>query len=68
MPAMPHAMQNLSTVGSKANRLLRFALSVAALIVIFVALRNLILHYPWGADLEIPLRAARRWLRRRSSE
>ena len=27
-----------------------------------IALRNLLLHYPWGVDVVIPLKAATRWL------
>ena len=59
---MREVIRRTFAVGAPPNRLLRFALGVLALGMILIALRNLLLLYPWGADLEIPLRAARRWL------
>ena len=57
-------MLNVKTfaVGSGPNRLLRFGLGVLVLIMCLIALRNLLLHYPWGVDVVIPLKAATRWL------
>jgi hypothetical protein len=49
-------------VGSGPNRLLRFGLGVLTLLMCLIALRNLLLHYPWGVDVMIPLNAATRWL------
>lgn len=49
-------------VGSGPNRLLRFGLGILVLIMCLIALRNLLLHYPWGVDVVIPLKAATRWL------
>jgi hypothetical protein len=49
-------------VGSGPNRLLRFGLGVLTLVMCLIALRNLLLHYPWGVDVMIPLNAATRWL------
>lgn len=43
-------------------RVLRGALLVMVGLLVAVAVRNLIATYPVGVDLEIPLRAARRWL------
>ncbi len=49
-------------VGLPANRLLRFGLGLLALIpTAWTAWSNVIVH-PFGGDLEIPLRAATRWL------
>ena len=59
---MKEVIRRTFAVGAPPNRLLRFALGVLALVMVLIALRNLLLLYPWGADLEIPLRAARRWL------
>jgi hypothetical protein len=49
-------------VGSGPNRLLRFGLGALVLIMCLIALRNLLLNYPWGVDVLIPLKAATRWL------
>jgi Glycosyltransferase family 87 len=49
-------------VGSGPNRLLRFGIGVLVLIMCLIALRNLLLSYPWGVDVVIPLKAATRWL------
>jgi len=59
---MTRAIGRTFAVGTPPNRLLRFGLGVLALVIVLVALRNLLLFHPWGVDLEIPLRAARRWL------
>ena len=59
---MTGIVQRTFAAGTPPNRLLRFGLGVLALVMVLIALRNLLLLYPWGADLEIPLRAARRWL------
>jgi hypothetical protein len=48
--------------GEPSNRLLRIGLGVLALVGSLAALGDLVSGYPWGADLEIPLRAAGRWL------
>ena len=49
-------------VGSGPNRLLRSALAVIALAVSLVQLHDLLVGYPWGVDVAIPLQAATRWL------
>lgn len=48
--------------GSRANGLLRAALGILLVIATGVALLRLVLVYPPLVDLEIPLRAAERWL------
>lgn len=48
--------------GSGPDRLLRAALWVMAGIVVAVSTRDLLAGYPLGVDIEIPLRAASRWL------
>jgi hypothetical protein len=53
---------NALTVGSGPNRLLRSALAVLALAVSLVELHALLVGYPWGVDIAIPLQAATRWL------
>lgn len=50
------------TAGTPSNRLFRFALGVLAGAIILAVARNLVLSFPTGVDLEIPLRAAERWL------
>lgn len=50
-------------VGSGPNRLLRVGLSMIAVAIIGWSLLNhLLFVYPFGVDLEIPLRAAGRWI------
>ena len=50
-------------VGSPPNNLLRFALAVLATAVTVIALVDLLAAFrPYGIDLEIPLRAADRWV------
>jgi hypothetical protein len=50
-------------VGSGPNRLLRVGLSVIAIaIVAWSLLNHLLFVYPFSVDLEIPLRAAQRWV------
>jgi hypothetical protein len=44
------------------DRLLRWGLWVLTGIVVLLAARDLLAGYPIGVDVEIPLRAARRWL------
>jgi len=55
-------MVRVLTPGTSSNRLLRFALTVLAGSVAAIAVRNLLLLYPWAVDVVIPLRAAQRWL------
>ncbi len=51
------------TVGSGPNRLLRGGLAAIAIAIIGWSLLNhLLLVYPFSVDLEIPLRAAQRWV------
>ena len=50
------------TPGQPANQLLRAALAAAALLVSLSTLLMLLQTYPRTVDLEIPLRAAERWL------
>jgi hypothetical protein len=50
------------TVGLGPNRLLRAALATLAVAVALIELHNLLIGYPWGVDVVIPLRAAERWL------
>ena len=49
-------------VGSGPNRLFRAFLWVAAAGVSLVGVRDLLAGYPPFVDIEIPLRAAERWL------
>ncbi len=37
-------------------------LAILTLMMCLIAARNLVLHYPWGVDVVIPLKAATRWL------
>ncbi len=54
-----HAM----AVGSRPNNLLRFALGVLALAMTVIAFVSILAATrPYGIDLEIPLRAAQRWI------
>ena len=53
---------NALTVGSGPNRLLRSALAVLTLAVSLIELHDLLIGYPWGVDVAIPLEAATRWL------
>lgn len=48
--------------GTRGNRLLRFALLLVALIPTSIVLVVLLRVLPRGLDLEIPLRAAQRWI------
>ncbi len=48
--------------GDPSNRWLRIGLGVLALAWSLGAFRDIVVGYPWGADLEIPLRATQRWL------
>lgn len=51
------------TVGSRPNRLLRIGLGVIAITIVAWSLFNhLLFVYPFSVDLEIPLRAAQRWV------
>jgi hypothetical protein len=56
------ALRRLVTVGTPSNRLLRFGLAVIVFAVELIALRDLVLVTGHGIDLEIPLRAAQRWV------
>jgi hypothetical protein len=56
-------VRRVFTVGSGSNRLLRA--SLAAIVVVVIAwslLNHLLFVYPFSVDLEIPLRAAQRWI------
>jgi len=54
---------DILAVGSNSNRLLRTGLGAIAVAVIAASLVNhLLLVYPFSVDLEIPLRAAQRWV------
>ena len=44
------------------DRLLRWGLWILTLVVVILSVRDLLTLYPIGVDVEIPLRAARRWL------
>jgi hypothetical protein len=55
-------MTGIARHGSRANRLLRALLLVLLAIATGVALVRLVLVYPPLVDLEIPLRAAERWM------
>ena len=56
-------MTSILAVGSNSNRLLRTGLGAIAVAVIAASLVNhLLLVYPFSVDLEIPLRAAQRWI------
>ena len=52
----------LFAIGSGTDRLLRAGLAVVVVLLMGMAVIDLIRHYPWGVDLEIPLRAAQRWV------
>jgi hypothetical protein len=55
-------VRRVLTVGSGPNRLLRSGLAAIVVVVIASSLLNhLLFVYPFSVDLEIPLRAARRW-------
>lgn len=56
------ALVRVLTAGTPSNRLLRFGLAVIAASMTLIALRNLLLLYPWAADVVIPFRAGQRWL------
>ena len=56
-------MRTILTVGSNSNRLLRVGIgAVAVAIIAFSVVVHLLLVYPFSVDLEIPLRAAQRWI------
>jgi hypothetical protein len=59
---MATAFARAFTVGSGPNRLFRAFLWAAAAAVSLVGVRDLLAGYPPFADIEIPLRAAERWL------
>jgi hypothetical protein len=50
------------TVGTPSNRLLRFALLLVSIPPTLYAFQLLFFNHPFGVDLEIPLRAAERWV------
>ena len=62
MAANPGALRRVLTPGTPANRLLRFALLVLAIPPTLYAFQRLYFNHPFGVDLEIPLRAAGRWV------
>ncbi len=53
---------NALTFGSRPDRLLRAVLWLITGIVVAVAVRDLLTGYPVAVDIQIPLRAATRWL------
>jgi len=55
-------LRRLVTVGDPANRLLRFAILILAIPPTLYAFQKLFFGHPFGVDLEIPLRAAERWV------
>ena len=55
-------LRRVLTTGTPSNRLLRIGLGLVALLVCLGALADLVRGYPRGADLEIALRAAERWM------
>jgi hypothetical protein len=59
---MAEAFQRAFTVGSGPNRLFRAFLWAAAAAVSLAGVRDLLAGYPPFVDIEIPLRAAERWL------
>jgi hypothetical protein len=59
---MAEAFQRAFTVGSGPNRLFRAFLWAAAAAVSLVGVRDLLAGYPPFVDVEVPLRAAERWL------
>jgi Glycosyltransferase family 87 len=60
---MRSEVARILAVGSNSNRLLRTGLGAIAVTVIAASLVNhLLLVYPFSVDLEIPLRAAQRWV------
>lgn len=61
-PQSPTALARVLTVGSPSNRLLRFALLVVGIVPTLYAFQLLFFNHPFGVDLEIPLRAAERWV------
>ncbi|HSG87220.1 MAG TPA: glycosyltransferase 87 family protein [Candidatus Limnocylindrales bacterium] len=56
------ALRRILTVGTPGNRLLRFGMLILALLPTLYAFGLLALNHPLGVDLEIPLRAAQRWV------
>jgi hypothetical protein len=56
------AIRRVLSPAEPSNRLLRIGLGLLALLTSLVALGDLIRGYPRGADLEIALRAAERWM------
>ena len=52
----------LFAIGSGTDRLLRAGLLALVALLTSVAVNNLLRHYPWGVDVQIPLRAAQRWV------
>jgi hypothetical protein len=60
---MRSEVTSILAVGSNSNRLLRTGLGAIAVAVIAASLVNhLLLVYPFSVDLEIPMRAAQRWI------
>lgn len=58
---LSRAWDSVFTSATPSNRLLRIALLSVLVVLIVKALYTLVFVYPFGVDLEIPLRAARRW-------
>jgi hypothetical protein len=57
------ALRRVLTVGTSSNRMLRLLLLVLTIVFIVVGdLSHLLFTYPFSVDLEIPLRAAQRWV------
>jgi hypothetical protein len=61
-PPPSSALRRVLTVGTPSNRLLRFALLLVAIPPTLYAFQLLFFNHPFGVDLEIPLRAAQRWV------
>ncbi len=60
---MTSRLSSILEVGSSSNRLLRLGIGAIAVATIASSLVNhLLFRYPFSVDLEIPLRAAQRWI------
>jgi len=60
--AFSAAFADLVRVGSAPNRILRAALAVLAFSMVLLGVKYLLTEYPPYVDIEIPLRAADRWV------
>jgi hypothetical protein len=60
---MASDLGSILEIGSKSNRLLRAGIGAIAVAIIASSLvGHLLFNYPFSVDLEIPLRAAQRWI------